>query len=92
MRLIDADALGMKLDDSVSLNELSRREHDLIMNAIKYAPTIDAKPIIHATWIGGELGKCSACHCKGCASDIWNDVESDGYCPNCGALMDGKAK
>lgn len=43
----------------------------------------------HAKWIGGELGYCSACKHKGCASDIWSGVNGDGRCPNCGAKMDG---
>lgn len=47
------------------------------------------EPPAHATWIGGELGRCSVCGHKGCASDIWSGVVGYGYCPNCGALMDG---
>lgn len=38
-------------------------------------------------WIGGELGKCSACGHEGCSSDIWNGCKENCYCPNCGALL-----
>lgn len=38
-------------------------------------------------WIGGELGYCTCCGHKGCASDIWNACEKL-YCPNCGAKME----
>ena len=39
-----------------------------------------------AEWIGGELGECSNCGHKGCASDIWNDCKNY-FCPNCGKEM-----
>ena len=38
-------------------------------------------------WIGGELGNCSVCGHKGCASDIW-DRCAHTYCPNCGAKLE----
>lgn len=39
-------------------------------------------------WIGNELGQCSICGHKGCASDIWNGCNDKTYCPNCGALLE----
>lgn len=53
------------------------------------APTVDAVPVRHGRWIGGEIGKCSACGHKGCSSDIWNTGDVM-FCPNCGAKMDGE--
>lgn len=41
-------------------------------------------------WIGGEIGHCSCCGHKGCASDIWNDCNDGRFCPNCGADMRGE--
>lgn len=41
---------------------------------------------LKATWIGGELGYCSACGHEGCASDIWNRCDNK-YCPNCGCRI-----
>ena len=38
-------------------------------------------------WIGGEIGYCSCCGHKGCASDIWNGCDDGEFCPNCGADM-----
>lgn len=38
-------------------------------------------------WIGGDIGYCTCCGHKGCASDIWNACE-EMYCPNCGAKME----
>lgn len=38
-------------------------------------------------WIGGELGECSVCGHKGCASDIWDRCKEH-FCPNCGARLE----
>ena len=37
-------------------------------------------------WVGGELGECSVCGHKGCASDIWDRCQEH-FCPNCGARL-----
>lgn len=50
---------------------------------------VDAVPVRHGSWIGGEIGQCSVCGHTGCASDIWNDGNQM-FCPHCGARMDGK--
>lgn len=51
------------------------------------------RPALHTRekgkWIGGELGECSVCGHKGCASDIWTGCKGIMYCPNCGADMRG---
>ena len=53
---------------------------------------VDAVPVRHGSWIGGEIGQCSVCGYTGCASDIWNTGDIM-FCPNCGADMrkDGEA-
>lgn len=40
-RLIDADALIDRTDDRYSLGEIGRREHDDIVAAVEFAPTIE---------------------------------------------------
>lgn len=39
-RLIDADRLIDNTDDRYSLGEIGRREHDDIVSALEYAPTV----------------------------------------------------
>lgn len=50
------------------------------------------KPVAEkpAEWVGGELGYCTCCGHEGCASDIWNGVHGDWFCPNCGRQMKGE--
>ena len=102
-RLIDANALiywltkatGFRTncEDCTSIDCLKC----IIDEAIKNAPTIEAKPVVHAHWVteqeAEEINRydltycCSACgHCD------WDCTESEGfeYCPNCGAKMDEK--
>ena len=38
-------------------------------------------------WLGGELGECSVCGHKGCASDIWDRCQAY-FCPNCGSKLE----
>lgn len=40
-------------------------------------------------WVGGELGYCTCCGYRGCASDMWADGEIN-FCPHCGAKMMGE--
>ena len=88
MPLIDADNLEMKLEDKVSLNELSRREYDLIMGQIRYEPTVDAEIIPHGYWKHFSMSDdCSVC---GYSTGKYESPST--YCPQCGALMDGKAE
>lgn len=59
---------------------------------IENAPSIDAKPVIHAYWVddpaykeprkNGKYPYCSSCVTTACTKHI--------YCPHCGAKMDGK--
>lgn len=87
MRPIDADALKSvfteKSTEAVCGAELCKA----IISRICDAPTVDAKPVRHGKWIGGDLGYCTACGHEGCASDIWDGCTGM-YCPNCGAKMD----
>lgn len=81
-RLIDADALRHEIHCAYS-DDLGILEH------IDAQQTVDAVPVRHGSWIGGEIGQCSVCGYTGCASDIWNTGDIM-FCPNCGARMDGR--
>ena len=48
MRLIDADALD--LDREVDMADDWNTAHEMA-NLIKYAPTIEAQPVVHGEWI-----------------------------------------
>ena len=61
-------------------------------DVVKRIPPEDVQPVRYGTWEGGELGHCTCCGHKGCASDIWNGVEGSGYCPNCGAKLERNEK
>ena len=64
-----------------------------IMLRIKDTPAADVVEVKHGEWIsddGDVLFHCSECEAQ--ISTSW-DYESDwGYCPNCGAKMDGERK
>lgn len=99
MRLIDADALkeDYRMADDCKDCKTNVRdcEYDRVYTKMDFcgwlddAPTVDAIPVRHGHWIGGEIGKCSVCGHEGCSSDIWNDGDMM-FCPNCGAQVDGK--
>ena len=83
-RLIDANALidwltkatGFRTncDDCTDIDCLDC----IIEEAIKNAPTVDAKPVVHAHW--EHHIQCSEC------GQV--DTTEPNYCPNCGAQMD----
>ena len=103
MRLIDADALKESIDEHVYLVHHGFNETEYgctqygIHQIVDDAPTIDAVPVRHGTWIWkGEDGDsrfmCSVCQwkeyvptCNG-VPNIWQ------YCPSCGARMNGERK
>ena len=100
MRLIDAEAfLKTEIDRCGSAPLVGTRtsNNEYLSERLKKAPTIEAKPVVHAHWVteqeAEEINRydltycCSACgHCD------WDCTESEGfeYCPNCGAKMDEK--
>lgn len=65
---------------------------DSAVNAIKSAPAADVAPVVHGRWVKHTkmhgFVYCSVC------KDVYLDAEwlrdgKWGYCPNCGARMDG---
>ena len=97
MRIIDADLLletgsGIKMIIPKNCHpyEAIRIQGKAFEDAVKNAPTVDAKHVVHGNWERFHLGlydfalrlKCSAC-----GKIIYE--EGFNYCPNCGARMDG---
>lgn len=68
---------------------------DSAVTAIQNAPAADVAPMVHGRWVKHTrmhgFVYCSAC------KDVYLDEEwlrdgKWGYCPNCGARMDGEAE
>lgn len=65
--------------------QLSQEQLDEAFEKVK-ADILSVKPMT-GKWIGGELGECSVCGHKGCASDIWDRCK-EYFCPNCGTRLE----
>ena len=54
-------------------------------NSIRYLPTADVEPVVHAYWmfVNGHLAPMF--RCSNCRNIAFNST----YCPYCGAKMDG---
>ena len=55
------------------------------------APAADVASVVHGTWeesIFKGFVQCSVCH-DCCVDDDWVDGKKWGWCPRCGAKMDG---
>ena len=80
MRLIDADKLIERLKTNEELYGY------LGINDIESAPTVEAKPVIHAHWewkktpFGKDVPFCTHCNKTG--------FYTTNYCSCCGAKMD----
>ena len=61
------------------------------IEVIDNAPTIEAKPIVHAHW---EKWGCEGTVCSNCYGRVLYECDEQEkkskYCPHCGATMDGK--
>lgn len=91
MRLIDADAIGEKLEAlmqkyAAAGNLNVAQDYNFVLIVIDSAPTVDAAEVRRGTWdiLDGHKARrvCSACG--------WDAPEYSkfySYCPNCGAEM-----
>lgn len=81
MRLIDADELLKSPRTYRNIVDCSIGEEYILK-----APTIDAKPIIHARWIRDKFKD----YCSNCGYDYGDCYNLVGvkYCYHCGAKMD----
>lgn len=91
MRPIDADALKIKIQ-KIKAEAL---EHgfapesicgDILLNFLDNAPTIEAKPVVHAHWKYYKSASIEFFQCSRCGEPVVSDEYS--YCPHCGAQMD----
>ena len=97
MRLIDAEALKTRIQkiEAEALEHGFAPEYvcvDLFLDFLDNAPTIEAKPVVHAHWkkptyISGKV--FNICHCSACEGIPCGIDENTKFCPNCGAQMDG---
>lgn len=64
-----------------------------MVGMIESRPTVDAVPVVHGynTEDDTSLFKCSVCGWA-CWDTYYGDTNTYKYCPNCGAVMDGKEK
>ena len=70
---------------------------DLAVKAIKEMPTADVVEVVHGKWIPNESDRhhhCSVCMEDALCKEDWQFLDCveilSGYCPHCGAKMDGK--
>lgn len=94
MRLIDADALlesGICAEYGYNDNGLLLIPMRDVINSIRNAPTIDAKPVRHGRWIKvlGGNGLVSTIRCSECDNCDNASYIPGNYCWFCGAKMDG---
>lgn len=106
MRLIDAEVLKNKVIEQISsLKTRSLLDKDFItetkivwfiklLKIIENAPTIEAKPVVHAHWeehrefYEDEGFEGYYYSCSNCGGTLYGDVEGFNFCHCCGAQMD----
>ena len=79
--------MGRLIDASVLQEEYKKRHDGKRLLMIDVAPTVDAVPVVHGRWINGNCDKC------GSHAPFWamaTTYYASKFCPDCGALMDGK--
>lgn len=91
--LIDRDALYDKLENAKWESDFQNGHAPWNLGArvqtIANMPTVDAKPVVHGTWIEepyllGVTRRCNVCgENYGMPHGVFN------FCPNCGAKNDG---
>ena len=94
MRMIDAD----KLVDMLYDNEFAVLcPLDEVSGVVDACPTVDAVPVVHGCFepCFDENGnwRQGFAKCSNCGKEYYAQVINHfGYCPNCGAKMDGERK
>ena len=93
MRLIDAEAFfeeEFKRCGDFPLVGTCSKDNEYLGNRLSVAPTIEAKPVVHAHWISkNDHGYEWIFVCSNCGYiDGYPFNDRSNYCPNCGAKMD----
>lgn len=96
MRLIDADFVKQRIDETMSSDYVYSTKR--IKNLIDESPTIEAEPIrmfgevgkwlVHGKWIGKSIAGYSTVRCSVCGDVFSENNGKWNYCPDCGAKMD----
>ena len=83
MRLIDGDELltAFPVDDEPMLTK------SCVRMTIQHMPTVDAAPVVHGEWVDDGDPLTLVCGACGYRVMRYNNTK---FCPDCGALMDGK--
>lgn len=92
-RLIDADALGEKLEAlmqkyAAAGNLNVAQDYNFVLTVIDSAPTVDAAEVRRGTRDILDGHKTRRV-CSACSWDVPEYGKFYSYCPNCGAKMDG---
>ena len=98
MRLIDADALDLRLEVlMIRYMSLGRQgvaeDYNFVRTVISSAETIDAVEVVRGRWKkANNRPKSYIRVCSVCGKEAYFCGEgcSYKYCPNCGTKMDGK--
>ena len=97
MRAIDANELIKKMvHPEIEIND-GQDLANWYMQCVKKAPTKDVEPVRYGRWVPNSLEthwKCSECgnpapDCEENGGEVCEWLS--GYCPHCGAKMDGGA-
>lgn len=90
MKLIDADALKRKIEESGVNGTIANYVKRTLAATLDNEPTVDAAPVVHGRWIqyepdlhGTKPLECGACHY------LFARLYPRDFCPHCGAKMDG---
>ena len=87
MRLIDAEALENKLVKT--MRYVPKNAVLDVACMVNRAPTVEAKPIVHAHW---EKWGCEGTVCSNCYGRVLYECDEQEkkskFCPHCGAQMD----
>lgn len=94
MRLKDAEAFLDFLCIEEKIMEGEEITFDYVRSLIVSAPTIEAKPVVHAHWeehrefYEDEGFEGYYYSCSNCGGTLYGDVEGFNFCHCCGAQMD----
>ena len=82
MRMVDADAIIMNLDDRYSLRDISREDRDIVVYELNNAPTIELPERKIGEWIKVDSHIVICPFCKKASSP-------KNFCADCGADLRG---